>query len=314
MSAYRQLSAQDIDAVRRIAGADALVDCVPITAGIENSNWFVTLVFGAQRRACVLTLAEAVPADELPFFIALADVLAEADLPVPMALRLANGQRQFELQGRPALLMPRLPGAHIETATVSLCRAAGEMLAQLHRHSARCPFMRERPDHRWWPTAFASIANLLPQDAHNELAAALLAASRLFAQAHALPHGIIHGDLFRDNVLVDVLPGGESITAVLDFFHAGSDLLLWDIAIALNDWAVVNGEPDAGRADAFLRGYAQIRTLTAGEHNALPAFRKAAAARFWLSRLIAAQRPAEAGAAVQRKNPEDMRLLLRKLA
>lgn len=317
MSAYRQLTPQDIETVRCAAGADALVDCVPITAGIENSNWFVTLVFGTQRQPCVLTLAEAVPADELPFFIALADVLAEADLPVPMALRLANRQRQFELQGRPALLVPRMPGVHIDTATVSLCRAAGEMLAQLHVHAVRCPFVRERPDHRWWPTAFASIANLLPQDVHDELAAALLAASRTFAQAHALPRGIIHGDLFRDNVLVDVLvdvpASGDNITAVLDFFHAGTDVLLWDIAIALNDWAVVKGEPDADLADAFLQGYEQVRVLTAGERSMLPAFRHAAAARFWLSRLIAVQRPADAGTTVQRKNPEEMRLLMRKL-
>jgi homoserine kinase type II len=309
MSAYRHLSHEDLNAVCRVAGADALSDCQPIEAGIENSNWFVTLVYGARHVPCVLTIAEATPAEELPYFIALTDALAEADLPVPTALTLTQRQRQFELQGRPAWLVPRMPGTHLAEATPSLCRTAGEMLALLHRHASGCAFQRERPDHRWWPSAFASVSALLPVPERDELAGALLAASRAFAQAHALPHGVIHGDLFRDNVLVR----GERITAVLDFFHATSDLLAWDIAIAMNDWTVTHGAPDAALADAFLDGYAHVRALTIGEHRALPALRCAAAARFWLSRLIAAQRPAQGTATVQRKDPQEMRALWQRL-
>lgn len=305
MSAYRKLTNEDLDLVRRLAQADALVECEPITAGIENSNWFVTLRYGTRPVACVLTLVEAVPADELPFFIALTDALAEADLPVPMTLRLAGGRRQFLLQEKPAFLVPRMPGLHIDTATPSLCRAAGNMLAQLHRDGQRCAFRRERPDHLWWPAAFASIAALLPRALHDELGAGLLDASRAFAQVRTLPHGIIHGDYFRDNVLVS----GTDISAVLDFFHATHDLLAWDIAIALNDWAVHAGQPDALLAAEFLAGYEQVRALEDGEHEGLPTLRRAAAARFWLSRLLAAQRPALAGAPVQRKAPEDMRRL-----
>lgn len=319
MSAYRALSSADLDSVRRLAAADALEDVTPITAGIENSNWFVTLVRGSTRFRCVLTLVEAVPADELPYFIALTDGLAEADLPVPMALVLDARQRQFDLQGKPALLVPRMPGTHIEAATPALCAAAGDMLARIHRHGTSCAFRRERPDHRWWPTAFASIAPLLPRDVHDELGKALLDASALFANTHGLPHGVIHGDLFRDNVLVD----GDEITAVLDFFHATTDLLSWDIAIALNDWAVVDGEPDTTREAAFLAGYARQRVLVAAERDLLPGLRVAAAARFWLSRCIAALREpgvSVSGAsllwestAVQRKDPEAMRALWRRL-
>jgi homoserine kinase type II len=305
MSAYRTLTADDLERVRALAGADAIAACEPITAGIENSNWFLTLHYGARPVACVLTLAEAVPADELPFFIALTDALAEADLPVPMVLRLAGGQRQFLLQEKPALLLPRMPGAHIDAATPALCRAAGSMLAQLHRHGQRCAFRRERPDHLWWPAAFASIAALLPRTVHDELGAALLDATRTFVLARTLPHGVIHGDYFRDNVLVI----GNDISAVLDFFHATHDLLAWDIAIALNDWAVHAGQPQAQLAEAFIAGYEQVRVLETGERERLPALRRAAAARFWLSRWLAAQRPAAAGAPVQRKAPEDMQQL-----
>lgn len=309
MSAYRTLSAQDIDTVRQLAVADAVVDCLPITAGIENSNWFVTLLIGAQRQRCVLTIVEGVPADELPFFVALTDTLAEADLPVPMALSLLHRQRQFALQGKPAMLLPRMPGSHLEYVTTQTAAAAGSTLAQLHAAATRCPLRRERPDHRWWPAAFASLAPLLEKSAHDELAAALLAASTTFASVHALPHGIIHGDFFRDNVLVT----GTEITAVLDFFHATDDLLAWDIAIALNDWAVAGSAPDAALATAFVDGYECVRTLTAAEHAVLPALRRAAAARFWLSRLLAMQTPAQTNT-VQRKNPDDMRDLYRALA
>lgn len=309
MSAYRTLSSADLALVCRLAGADAIADCTPITAGIENSNWFVNLRFGTRIAPCVLTLVEVVPADELPFFIALTDALADADLPVPMALRLTDGRRQFLLQDKPALLVPRMPGTHIERSTPGLCRSAGARLAQLHVHARHCALQRERPDHRWWPAAFASIAALLPAEVHDALAAALLDASRAFAHAHNLPHGIIHGDFFRDNVLVQ----NNEISGVLDFFHATHDVLAWDIAIALNDWAVARGVPDDALAAEFLSGYESVRVLVPGERSALTALRCAAAARFWLSRLLAGQRAAESGLSVQRKNPNEMRSLYRAL-
>ena len=311
MSAYRELSAADLDALCRLAGARSVISCRPITAGIENSNWFVDLDVDGHPQASVLTLVESVPADELPFFITLADTLAVADLPVPVPRLLAGGRRQFMLQGRPAILVPRLPGDHADVPTHAQCEAAGTMLARLHAAAARCPLVRERPDHRWWPTAFAYVAPGLARVDHDELAAALLDASRVFAHAHALPHGTIHGDFFRDNVLL----AGDEVSGVLDFFHATRDLLAWDMAIALNDWAVVGGVPDASRAEAFLAGHARVRPLRREEEDLLPALRRAAAARFWLSRLVAAEKQSAFGnGAIQRKDPGDMRALLRALS
>lgn len=307
MSTFRELSAADLEQVRRLAQADAVTGLHAIAAGIENSNWFLTLVQGTTRFACVLTLVEGVPEDELPFFIALTDTLAEADLPVPMALRLAAGQRQFSLQDKPALLVPRLPGTHVTRVTPALCTAVGGMLARLHAAATRCPLARERPDHRWWPTAFAWLAPALDRDTHDALAAALLDASATFARAHRLPHGVIHGDLFRDNVLVT----GDEVSGVLDFFHATRDLLAWDIAIALNDWAVDANLPDATLAAALLAGYQSERPLTAEELALLPALRRAAAARFWLSRQVAVERQRRHGAdgLVSSKDPAAMRAL-----
>lgn len=308
MSTFRTLNPADIEQVRCLAGADAVSGVVAIASGIENSNWFVTLHHGDARFACVLTLVEAIPEDELPFFIALTSALAEADLPAPTPLRLTNGAHQFLIQGRPALLVPRLPGAHVDAPSPALCRHVGTMLARLHQAGTGCALDRERPDHRWWPTAFAWLAPSLARVVHDALAGALLDASRCFAQAHALPHGIIHGDLFRDNVLAT----GDEVTGVLDFFHATRDVLAWDIAIALNDWAVIDGTPDEERAGALLAGYESVRRLTTGEHDLLPALRRAAAARFWLSRLVAAEQARErgdGGGMISRKDPDAMRAL-----
>lgn len=308
MSTFRTLSPADIEQVRRLAGADAVSGLAAVASGIENSNWFLTLHAGTAQFACVLTLVEGIPEDELPFFIALTGVLAEADLPVPMALRLTNGAHQFLLQGRPALLVPRLPGTHVETPSLPLCRQVGRTLALMHDAAARCPLQREQPDHRWWPTAFAWLAPSLAPELRDELGDALLDASRCFSRAHALPHGVIHGDLFRDNVLAT----GDEISGVLDFFHATRDVLAWDIAIALNDWAVPGGMPDPGRAGALLAGYDSVRPLSSAERGLLPDLRRAAAARFWLSRLVAAGKAHERGAPqgiVSRKDPESMRAL-----
>lgn len=318
MSVYRTLAAADLDLVRRVAGADALPACTPISAGIENSNWFVTCRRGAADQRLVLTLVESatVTADRLDFVITLADALAAAGLPAPVALTLVDGQRRFVLQGRPALLVPVLPGAHVTVPTLAQGRAAGALLARLHAAGTRCPLRsRQGTDARWWPTAFARLAPALAPDQRAELAAALQAGSAAFAAAAALPHGIIHGDLFRDNVLFR----GDVVSGVLDFHHATEDLLAWDLAIALNDWAIVARQPDPARADALLAGYESVRPLVPGERELLPVLRRTAAARFWLSRLLAAQQAALApdhatGITGVRKDPHEMRVWLQALS
>lgn len=314
MSVYRTLAAADLDLVCRVAGADALVACEPISAGIENSNWFVTCRRGGADERLVLTLIEAgtATAARLDFVIALADTLAAAGLPAPVALALADGQRCFELQGRPAFLVPVLPGAHVALPTLAQCHAVGVLLAQLHATAAGCQaHCRQLPDAQWWPAAFAQLAPTLAPNQHAELSAALQAGSAAFAAAAPLPHGIIHGDLFRDNVLFT----GAVVSGVLDFHHATHDLLAWDIAIALNDWAFVADQPDQLRADALLAGYESVRPLAREERALLPVLRRTAAARFWLSRLLAARRRTEtAGHAGSLKEPAQMQAWLRALS
>lgn len=315
MSVYRTLADADLDLVRRVAGADALPACEPISAGIENSNWFVTCRRGGADTRLVLTLVEAATTttDRLDFVIALADTLAAAGLPAPVALTLVDGQRRFVLQERPALLVPVLPGAHVAAPTLAQCHATGALLARLHAAAVICPLRSRQPtDAQWWPAAFAQLAPALAPDQRAALSAALQAGTTAFVAAVSLPHGIIHGDLFRDNVLFT----GEVVSGVLDFHHATHDLLAWDLAIALNDWTFVGTQPDQGRADALLAGYESVRPLERGERDLLPVLRRTAAARFWLSRLLAQRAgPVQmAGVTGVRKDPQQMRAWLQALS
>ena len=127
-----------------------------------------------------------------------------------------------------------------------------------------------------------------------------VAASTAFAQ---LPRGPIHGDLFRDNVLFE----GDRVTGVIDFYFAGCDALLFDIAVCMNDWCVGDDGP---RGDALLEGYEAIRSLGTVERDLLPAMRRAAALRFWLSRLSDLHLPRQA-ALLNAHDPEHFERLLR---
>lgn len=305
MSVYRTLSAADLDTLRTAAGADAVPACTPIAAGIENSNWFVTLRQGGLDLQRVLTLLEPAGGSEeqLYFVLVLTAALARSGLPVPAPVPLADGALIFRLQDRPALLVPVLPGTHPAIPSAAQCRAAGAMLARLHTAPAaqNDPALAKPArvtDARWWPGAYRALAARMDAATHRELGAALAAASEVFSGVAELPHGIVHGDLFRDNVLMQ----GDAVSGVLDFHHATRDLLAWDLAIALNDWCVIDDRPDAGRAAAMIAGYESVRRLTPGENAVLPALRRAAAARFWLSRL---ERPG--------KDPAQMRDWLRAL-
>lgn len=309
MSVYRALSPADLEAVRRATGAEAITGLQPIVAGIENSNWFLDLRVAGRGQNRVLTLLESLAAGELPFFIALVDALAAAGLPVPVAAQLAGGQRILLLQGKPALVVPRLPGAHVDAVTPEQCAAAGAMLARVHVAARALPLRRGHRDADWWPDAFARIASSLADDVRMELGAALVTATQTFNRCASLAHGIVHGDFFRDNVLFT--DGG--VSGVLDFFHAANDLLAWDLAIALNDWSIIDNRPDAARAQAFIDAYQAVRPLEQAELAELPALRRAAAARFWLSRLLTAERQRGTGSSVQKKDPEQMRAWLHAL-
>jgi homoserine kinase type II len=274
-----------------------LIEHVGIAAGVQNSNYFVTTTAGR----FVLTLFEVVDPLALDFYLHLQAHLAQHGLPCPLPKApLAGGAYWRILNGKPAALLSCLPGRAIEQPTASHCRAVGTALAQLHLAAQALADAPANPCGASWRQAVGDA--LLPYLSAND--AALLRDELAFQSVQdysALPQGVIHADLFRDNVLWD---DAGQLSGLLDFYFAGVDAWLFDLAVVANDWC-----PDGETFAALCAGYQAIRPLTAAEHQAWPAQRRAAALRFWLLRLDARHQP-RAGEVVTIKNPDDFRALL----
>lgn len=311
MAVYTVVDDGEVRALVARLGLGGLTAFEGIRAGIENSNWFVDTTQGR----FVLTVFERLTAGQLPYYLWLMKHLAGAGIPVPDPQADAGGELLFSLQGKPAALLTRLQGSHRLAPDEHHCRQVGAMLARMHLAGAS--FDREQPHLRglpWWTETVPVVLPFLDADC-----AALLREELAFQQAvmgsaagRALPRGPIHADLFRDNVMFDGLPGHEKLTGFLDFFFAGTDALAFDIAVCLNDWCT---DPDSGRLDetraaAFVDAYADVRPLSASEHRLMPSLLRAAALRFWLSRLWDLHLPREA-AMLKAHDPTQFERVLR---
>jgi homoserine kinase type II len=273
-----------------------------IAEGIENTNYRVETDAGL----FVLTLFERLPAADLPFYLELMARLAARGFPSPRPLADGRGNALGELNGRPACLVTFLPGRPVSAPSPAQCALVGTTLAELHLAAADFASAPGNPrGRRWWKQAAGQVApRLAPGD--DALLAEELRFQALYRLAD-LPRGVIHADLFRDNVLWS---GGE-VSGVIDFYFACRDALLLDVAVAANDWCVApDGSLDAERTLALLSGYHARRPLTAIERGAWPVLLRAAALRFWLSRLLDYHSPRE-GELTYTKNPDLFRDILR---
>ncbi|WP_457358911.1 homoserine kinase [Pseudomonas sp. TE3610] len=283
MSVFTPLSRPELETFLAPYGLGRLRDFQGIAAGTENSNFFISLEQGEY----VLTLVERGPVQDLPYFVELLDVLHEADLPVPYALRTTDGVALRELAGKPALLQPRLPGKHIKEPNSQHCVQMGELIS--HIHLATRDHVLERKTDRGLDWMLEEGERQIGQLSSN--AAALLRSALDEIKAHkaqimALPRANLHADLFRDNAMFE----GTHLTGVIDFYNACSGPMLYDLAISLNDWCSdAAGALDAPRARAMLGAYAGLRPFTAAEAELWPVMLRVACVRFWLSRLVAAQ-------------------------
>lgn len=296
MSVYTTVGRAELAAWLQPLGLGELIDHAGIAAGMQNSNYFVTTAAGR----FVLTLFEHLDPAALAFYLALQDRLAHSGLPCPQPLADSQGRRWRVLAGKPAALLSCLPGAAAEQVSVEQCRVVGALLARLHLAAADMADALPNPCGAAWRQRVGE--SLLPLvDAEERL---VLADELAFLSAQdwsALPRGVIHADLFRDNVLWDA---SGQLSGVLDFYFAGEDAWLFDLAVVANDWCA-----DEAALLALIDGYAGIRPLLEAERQAWPAMRRAAALRFWLLRLEVRHRPRQ-GEVVTIKNPDDFRRLL----
>ena len=248
-----------------------------INAGIENTNYFVT----TEKAEFVLTLFEQHSFDELYYFLDLMAYIAKHGVPSAMPAADKNGRFLRELNAKPAALVQCLSGKDVVQPTLVQCTNIGRALGHFHVISTDFPEHRSngRGTHWWKVTA----ERVLPKMKADE--ADLLRAELKFQadyQSVVLPKGVIHADLFRDNALFD----GDNLSGIIDFYYACNDVLLYDVAVTVNDWcSLPDGSLEQKRLDALLLGYAELRTLNSLENEIWPVMLRAAALRFWLSRL-----------------------------
>lgn len=273
-----------------------------IAAGSENSNFFVSTEAGEY----VLTLVERGDPEALPFFIELLERLRRAQLPVPYAVATADGQTLRELAGKPALLQPRLPGSHVHTPNAHHCQEIGRFLACMHLATHDSITQRRSDRGLDWMLAEGPMQALTLDDSQVPMMrSSLTEIAALQARLLTLPQANLHADLFRDNVLFD----GNHLSGVIDFYNACAGPMLYDLAIACNDWcSTADGALDPPRTRALLGAYAGLRRFTPAEAELWPAMLRIACLRFWLSRLIAARQPA--GPDVLIKPPEEFQRCL----
>jgi homoserine kinase type II len=253
-----------------------------IEGGIENTNYFATTDLGAY----VLTLFERLNHDQLPFYLFLMKHLAEKGIPVPNPAANRDGDILHTVANKPAAVVNRLSGKSQLAPEAVHCSAVGDMLARMHL--AGEDFNRSQPNLRgllWWNETVPVVLPFL-NPSQSVLIQSELAYQNHIAQSaayQALPKGPVHADLFRDNVMFE----NETLTGLFDFYFAGVDTWLFDLAVCLNDWCIdlATGQHDAKRANALLKSYQSVRPLGRAERQLLPAMLRAGALRFWISRL-----------------------------
>ena len=253
-----------------------------ISSGIDNSNFFLS----TERGEYVLTIFENLRFDQLPFYVKLMAHLAERGIPVPAPVPNADGELVAALHGKPAIIVSRLQGSSQLDPQPVHCAEVGRMLARMHL--AARDFALHQPNLRgldWWVETAPAVLPFL-----NEAEAALLrsevayqsefAAGATYAQ---LARGPVHADLFRNNVMFE----GDRLSGCFDFYFAGVDTWLYDVAVTVNDWCVdlATGVLDQARVRALLDAYHEVRPFTADEQAAWQPMLRAGALRFWLSRL-----------------------------
>jgi homoserine kinase type II len=259
-----------------------------IKAGIENTNYFVDTSEGR----FVLTLFEKLSVVELPFYLGLMRHLSERGVACPTPMFTRAGELFSSCQGKPAAFVTRLEGSDLSDPSPAACKVVGSALARAHL--AGQDFNRRLPNPRgldWCEQTAPLVLSFLSGSA-KALLVENLAEQRDFVEGAiyaACPTGPIHADLFRDNVLFDQDGGRPLLGGFIDFYFAGDAPWIYDLAITVNDWCLAPGHPDrcfdVQRLQAMLQGYRDERAFAEAERVAWPMFLRAAALRFWLSRL-----------------------------
>jgi homoserine kinase type II len=263
-----------------------------ISAGIENTNYFLTTTEGEY----VLTVFEVLTHAQLPFYVELMHHLSEQRLPVAVPQTRRDGTRISTMHDKPTIIVTRLSGQWVKSPSLAHCELAAQTMAKLHLAGQH--FSIKQPNLRglaWWQETAPRLTSYLSHDQQALLTRALShqVALNTAGRLASLPYGPAHCDFFRDNVLFNGDAQAPVMGGVIDFYFAGCDYWLFDMAVAVNDWCI---ERDSGalipeKTQAWLDAYQHIRPLTENERALWPDMLEAAALRFWISRLFDFHKP-----------------------
>jgi homoserine kinase type II len=282
VAVYTHLGAEDLAALIAAYDVGDLVSAKGIAEGVSNSNWLIETT----RARYILTMYELrIDTTQLPFFLGLLDHLSAKGCPVPRTIHDREGAAFRMVDGKAVALIEFLPGVSVDRPTAAQALAVGKALARLHRdvgdfplHGAQTIGLAEwdRLIHQCGTERLDAIAPGLAQTAYDELS--YLAAN----WPSGLPQGVVHCDLFPDNVLML----GDTVSGLIDFYFSADDYLAYDLAVTHAAWCFSKGghdfRPDI--SDALLAGYAEGRSLTADERDHLPVLARGACMRFLSSR------------------------------
>ena len=282
MAVYTDVAAEDLAPF--LAGYDLgeLLAYKGIAEGVENSNFLIH----TSRGYFILTLYERRVAErDLPFFLALMEHLASRGITCPQPVKNRAGQTLGRLAGRPAAIVTFLDGMWIRRPSAVHCAALGEALARLHRAGADFPMRRENAlSVAGWRQLYA-VCGGRANEVQPGLTSVLTAELDTLQGAwpRALPQGVIHADLFPDNVFFL----GDKLSGMIDFYFACTDTLAYDVAICLNAWCFEQDHSyNVTKGRALLSNYAKTRPLSSHEWEHLPLLSRGAALRFLLTRLV----------------------------
>ena len=310
MSVYTVVEEHQLVAFLEDYDVGTLESFTGISAGIENTNYFVNTTKHGQLEQFVLTIFEHHTFEELPYFLNIMAFMAEHNIPTAHPMPTHSNGYLKELCGKPAALVERLVGNTVEDPSIEQCGVMGGQLARFHIAGQHYEGTRENDrDLNWMQNTYAEIKSHLADDERK------LIESEFVFQAQTdwaeLPKGVIHADLFCDNAMFN----GDALTGIIDLYYACNSTLLYDLAVMVNDWCRVHAdnpaqiEFDQKRIDAMLSAYQTQRSLTEQEQIAWPAALRLAALRFFLSRLKDKHIPRE-GEITQIKDPEVFKRVL----
>ncbi len=311
MAVITELHRSEIDHILEQYGLGSVGNFRETAHGIENSNYFLSIQqddSGPDRTEFVLTVLER-ETDNRSLVMAALERCSERGLPVPQLVSTSDGSTTIKHQGREILICERLPGNHVIYPTTQHCAAIGRFLARMHLIlkplAINTAYERKL---EWIKKVANECQDHLSKEDSRVLRRAINLVDSLLDRndVQGIPEGIIHGDLFRDNVLFNE----HGLCGVLDFHHAGYGYWLFDLAIAINDWCTDNGSLDREKTFAMLREYNSIRKFENTEYWCFPHFLLYAAVCFWLSRLVVSVRD-DLPEGFPRKDPEEFATITR---